>query len=164
MHIELRRWADVFVIAPLSANTLAKIASVCHHLPPGPLHLAVQKEPTLPGVWMQGMCDNLLTCVVRAWDYGKPLLVAPAMNTFMWENPFTNRHLQELQQTLAVQVIPPVSDTWQLPSDPEQALPGCNGAVSSWLLCRSSKSLHVETWATVQWRLCRKSQVQCGST
>jgi phosphopantothenoylcysteine decarboxylase len=49
MHIELRRWADVLVIAPLSANTLAKAA--------------------------QGLCDNLLTCVVRAWDFGQPLLV-----------------------------------------------------------------------------------------
>ena len=37
-HIELRRWADCLVIAPLSANTLAKAA--------------------------QGLCDNLLTCVV----------------------------------------------------------------------------------------------------
>ena len=50
LHIELRRWADVFVVAPLSANTLAKMAN--------------------------GMCDNLLTCVVRAWDFSKPLLVA----------------------------------------------------------------------------------------
>jgi hypothetical protein len=38
MHIELRRWADCLVVAPLSANTLAKLA--------------------------QGLCDNLLTCVV----------------------------------------------------------------------------------------------------
>ena len=38
LHIELRRWADCLVIAPLSANTLAKCA--------------------------QGLCDNLLTCVV----------------------------------------------------------------------------------------------------
>ena len=38
LHIELRRWADCLVIAPLSANTLAKLA--------------------------QGFCDNLLTCVV----------------------------------------------------------------------------------------------------
>lgn len=42
VHIELRRWADALVIAPLSANTLAKLAG--------------------------GLCDNLLTCVVRAWD------------------------------------------------------------------------------------------------
>ncbi len=38
LHIELRRWADALVLAPLSANTLAKIA--------------------------HGLCDNLLTCVV----------------------------------------------------------------------------------------------------
>ena len=49
LHIELRRWADVLLLAPLSANTLAKAAS--------------------------GLCDNLLTCVVRAWDFDKPLLV-----------------------------------------------------------------------------------------
>ena len=44
MHIELRRWADVFVIAPLSANTLAKIANVCHRLPPGPVQPAVSAQ------------------------------------------------------------------------------------------------------------------------
>lgn len=97
MHIDLRRWADVMVIAPLSANTLAKLAG--------------------------GLCDNLLTCVVRAWDFQKPLLVrwwwccahwhavaqvAPAMNTLMWDNPFTARHLATLTE-LGVQVIPPIS-------------------------------------------------------
>ncbi|BDA50101.1 Phosphopantothenoylcysteine decarboxylase [Coccomyxa sp. Obi] len=82
LHIELRRWADCLLIAPLSANTLAKVA--------------------------QGFCDNLLTCVVRAWDFGKPLLVAPAMNTFMWDSPFTSRHLGTLNE-LGATVIPPVS-------------------------------------------------------
>ncbi|RYP61892.1 hypothetical protein DL770_009684 [Monosporascus sp. CRB-9-2] len=42
LHIELRRWADILVIAPLSANTLAKIVN--------------------------GMADSILTSVVRAWD------------------------------------------------------------------------------------------------
>ncbi|CAK7336616.1 unnamed protein product [Dovyalis caffra] len=82
LHIELRRWADIMVIAPLSANTLGKIAG--------------------------GLCDNLLTCIVRAWDYSKPLFVAPAMNTFMWSNPFTERHLMSIDE-LGISLIPPVS-------------------------------------------------------
>ncbi|KAK2968256.1 hypothetical protein RJ640_030306 [Escallonia rubra] len=82
LHIELRRWADIMVIAPLSANTLGKIAG--------------------------GLCDNLLTCIVRAWDYAKPLFVAPAMNTFMWNNPFTERHLMLIDE-LGISLIPPVT-------------------------------------------------------
>jgi phosphopantothenoylcysteine decarboxylase len=68
LHIELRRWADALVIAPLDANTLAKLAF--------------------------GLCDNCLTCVHRAWDSRRPILVAPAMNTLMWESPVTVRHLR----------------------------------------------------------------------
>lgn len=71
LHIELRRWADVLVIAPLSANTLAKIAG--------------------------GLCDNLLTCVVRAWDMSKPLLFCPAMNTHMYDHPLTVTHIATLK-------------------------------------------------------------------
>ncbi|GAB4839361.1 Phosphopantothenoylcysteine decarboxylase [Ancistrocladus abbreviatus] len=82
LHIELRKWADIMVVAPLSANTLGKIAG--------------------------GLCDNLLTCVVRAWDYNKPLFVAPAMNTFMWNNPFTERHLVSIDE-LGITLIPPVT-------------------------------------------------------
>ncbi|TVU21371.1 hypothetical protein EJB05_31001 [Eragrostis curvula] len=82
LHIELRKWADAMVVAPLSANTLAKVAG--------------------------GLCDNLLTCVVRAWDYGKPVYVAPAMNTFMWDNPFTARHLDAARE-LGMTLIPPVT-------------------------------------------------------
>jgi phosphopantothenoylcysteine decarboxylase len=70
LHIELRRWADVFVIAPLDANTLAKLAT--------------------------GLSDNCLTCVWRAWDPARPVVLAPAMNTLMWEHPLTRRHLRQL--------------------------------------------------------------------
>ncbi|KAL3186509.1 hypothetical protein MRX96_027544 [Rhipicephalus microplus] len=70
LHIELRRWADVMVVAPLDANTMAKIAN--------------------------GLCDNLLTCVVRAWDLKKPLLFCPAMNTHMWCHPITAQHVNTL--------------------------------------------------------------------
>lgn len=70
VHIELRRWADLFVVAPLDANTLAKLAC--------------------------GICDNCLTCVWRAWDPARPIVLAPAMNTFMWEHPLTLRQLRAL--------------------------------------------------------------------
>src|SRR4029077_5091902 len=70
LHIELRRWADLFVIAPLDANTLAKLAN--------------------------GLADNCLTCVWRAWDATRPVVLAPAMNTLMWQHPATVRHLRQL--------------------------------------------------------------------
>ncbi len=70
LHIELRRWAEVLLIAPLDANTLGKLAF--------------------------GLNDNLLTCVYRAWEPDRPILLAPAMNTRMWEHPATSRHLRQL--------------------------------------------------------------------
>jgi phosphopantothenoylcysteine decarboxylase len=70
LHIELRRWADLFLIAPLDANTLAKLAN--------------------------GLADNCLTCVWRAWDTARPVVLAPAMNTLMWDHPLTGRHLRQL--------------------------------------------------------------------
>jgi phosphopantothenoylcysteine decarboxylase len=80
LHIELRRWADAFVIAPLDANTLAKLAV--------------------------GLCDNCLTCVWRAWDLTKPVVLAPAMNTLMWEHPFTRRHLRAVAADFGAAHIP----------------------------------------------------------
>lgn len=71
LHIELRRWADLMLVAPLDANTLGKVAS--------------------------GLCDNLLTCVIRAWDRSKPLLFCPAMNTAMWEHPITAQQVDQLK-------------------------------------------------------------------
>jgi phosphopantothenoylcysteine decarboxylase len=82
LHIELRRWADVFVVAPLSADALAKMS--------------------------QGISDSLLLCVARAWDFAKPMVVAPAMNTMMWEHPVTAEHLSRLI-AWGVTVVPPVA-------------------------------------------------------
>ncbi|CDJ41216.1 flavoprotein domain-containing protein, putative, partial [Eimeria tenella] len=83
LHIELRRWADLFLIAPLSANSLAKISS--------------------------GLCDDLLSCVARAWSYSsKPLVAAPAMNTEMWQHPITSQQLQQLQH-FGAKIVPPVA-------------------------------------------------------
>ncbi len=59
LHIETRKWAEMFLIAPLGANSLAKMAS--------------------------GQCDNLLTNIFRAWNFKRnPVIVAPAMNTEMY--------------------------------------------------------------------------------
>ena len=80
LHIELRKWADILVIAPLDANTLAKLAV--------------------------GLCDNCLTCVWRAWDPARAVGLAPAMNTLMWEHPFTRRHLRSLAADAGAGHIP----------------------------------------------------------
>ncbi|EGO60319.1 hypothetical protein NEUTE1DRAFT_115689 [Neurospora tetrasperma FGSC 2508] len=83
LHIELRRWADILVVAPLSANTLAKIVN--------------------------GMSDNLLTSVIRAWDTDssidnkkKVIMVAPAMNSAMWRHPITAKQIRVLQEEWGV--------------------------------------------------------------
>ncbi|KAJ3098499.1 Histone-arginine methyltransferase carm1 [Phlyctochytrium planicorne] len=83
LHIDLRSWADLMVIAPLDANTLAKLAG--------------------------GICDNLLTCIMRAWDVQKPVLVCPAMNTHMWNHPFTRKHLDIVEKELGYHTEDPVS-------------------------------------------------------
>ena len=79
-HIELRNWAELFLIAPLDANTLAKLAV--------------------------GLCDNALTCVWRAWDWAKPVVLAPAMNTLMWQHPMTRKHLRSLAADFGAGHIP----------------------------------------------------------
>ena len=81
-HIELRKAASALLIAPISANTMAKMA--------------------------YGLCDNLLTSVARAWDYTRPVIVAPAMNTMMWHHPSTEEHLHKIK-SWGAQVVPPVS-------------------------------------------------------
>jgi phosphopantothenoylcysteine decarboxylase / phosphopantothenate---cysteine ligase len=72
LHIELGEWADVFSIAPLTANTLGKLA--------------------------QGLADNLLTNTVLASTC--PILLAPAMNTEMWMQLAVQRNWQLLNRDL----------------------------------------------------------------
>ena len=99
LHIDLAKWADIFLVAPLSANSLAKIAN--------------------------GLCDNLVTCVVRAFfeynwsganDAGQKLLVlCPAMNTNMFEHPITRKQLLSIKyefsktSNVTVEIIKPVA-------------------------------------------------------
>jgi phosphopantothenoylcysteine decarboxylase/phosphopantothenate--cysteine ligase len=69
-HVELGRWADLMLIAPLSCNTLSKMAS--------------------------GQCNNLLLAVYLSAVC--PVMVAPAMDEDMWQHPNTKRNLEVLQQ------------------------------------------------------------------
>ncbi|CAE6366995.1 hypothetical protein BN14_06091 [Rhizoctonia solani AG-1 IB] len=82
LHIELRRWADVVLVAPCSANTLAKIAS--------------------------GLCDNLATCILRALAPSTPTFIFPAMNTHMYEHPLTARHLDIVKDVIGYNIIGPI--------------------------------------------------------
>ena len=81
LHIDLRRWADVLVVAPLSAHTLAKAAA--------------------------GLADGLVSTVLRAWEWGaKPAVLAPAMNTAMWAHPCTAGQVAAVEGFGAVVVRP----------------------------------------------------------
>lgn len=68
-HIALCDWADVFLIAPASANTIGKIAN--------------------------GICDNLLTSLACAFT--KKIIMAPAMNTGMWNNKAVQKNIETLK-------------------------------------------------------------------
>src|SRR5215475_5536968 len=68
-HVELGRWADIFVIAPLSCNTLAKMAT--------------------------GLCDNLLLATYLSATC--PVVGAPAMDEDMWHHPATRDNLQRIE-------------------------------------------------------------------
>ncbi|KAJ3830244.1 flavoprotein [Lentinula raphanica] len=82
LHIELRRWADIVLVAPCSANTLAKIA--------------------------HGICDNLATSLLRALSPTTPTYVFPAMNTLMYEHPLTSEHLRIIREVVRYTVVGPI--------------------------------------------------------
>ncbi|MDD6920179.1 MAG: bifunctional phosphopantothenoylcysteine decarboxylase/phosphopantothenate--cysteine ligase CoaBC [Eubacteriales bacterium] len=69
-HIELAKWADVFLVAPATANTIAKLS--------------------------YGIADNMLTTVFLASKCKK--IIAPAMNVNMYENPLTRENMLKLEQ------------------------------------------------------------------
>ncbi|MFW2177345.1 MULTISPECIES: bifunctional phosphopantothenoylcysteine decarboxylase/phosphopantothenate--cysteine ligase CoaBC [unclassified Moraxella] len=79
-HIELAKWADLMIIAPATANTLARLA--------------------------MGMADDLLATVCLATT--APVLVAPAMNQQMWQHPAVKLNVQTLGD-LGYEIITPAS-------------------------------------------------------
>ena len=70
-HIDIAQWASLCVIAPLTANTLSKIAI--------------------------GVCDNLLTTIVCALPEKTKVLCVPAMNECMWKNPLIEKNISALK-------------------------------------------------------------------
>ena len=103
LHIDLAKRNQLLLIAPLCANTLASLAL--------------------------GLCGGLLTSVSRAWHYdmeeefsapliekygryavNRPVLVAPAMNTYMWYQKITGQHIRTLEQR-GIGVVDPVTKT-----------------------------------------------------
>lgn len=81
-HIQLSREADLVVVAPASADIIAKMAN--------------------------GLADDLASAMLLASN--KPILLAPAMNTQMWNNPATKRNIQQIK-TDGVKIIEPTSGT-----------------------------------------------------
>lgn len=81
LHIQLAKWAEKIVIAPLSANTLGKISL--------------------------GLPDDLLMSIVLA-SGKKPLLLFPAMNTEMWNHPRTQEHISSISKRDHIALINPV--------------------------------------------------------
>ncbi|MBM7268124.1 phosphopantothenoylcysteine decarboxylase [Streptococcus suis] len=71
-HIDIAKETDLFLLAPASANTIAKLAN--------------------------GMADNIITATALALPLGTKKLVAPAMNTNMYLNPATQKNLQTLTE------------------------------------------------------------------
>ena len=80
-HISLPEWCDAMIVAPATANVLAKMAN--------------------------GIADDALTTTIASCVARKPVLVAPAMNDKMWENPATQQAVATIRSWENVHVIEP---------------------------------------------------------
>ncbi|RDW75341.1 phosphopantothenoylcysteine decarboxylase-like protein [Coleophoma cylindrospora] len=98
---ELCNWADILVLAPIGADTFAKM--------------------------LHGMTDNLLLEVLRGWDVTKKILLVPGMTTLMWENPMTKKQLNKVRRKWKwVRVLQPI--LWHYDGKgPEKCFVGWDG-------------------------------------
>jgi len=85
-HVGVARWADLMVIAPATANTLAKLA--------------------------HGLTDDVVSLTACALPEGTPLLIAPAMNADMWGSPIVQKNVDTLAGLPNVTMVGPESG-WQ---------------------------------------------------
>jgi len=77
-HIYLARWADLILVAPATANFINKIS--------------------------QGLADDLASTIFLAYDFSKPFLVVPAMNTSMYKHPVTQKSIKALTE-IGIQIL-----------------------------------------------------------
>ncbi len=108
-HIEWAKWADVVCLAPLSSNTLGKLAC--------------------------GLADDALTTVTMAVPSGVPVVLGPAMNTQMWAHPVVQRNLGWIDEMGRYTVVAPVEKRLACGdhgpgglADPEDLLAACESA------------------------------------
>jgi len=80
-HISLPEWCDAMIVAPATANVVAKTAA--------------------------GIADDALTTTICSCVARKPVVIAPAMNDKMWENPATQEAIRTIRQWQNVTVVEP---------------------------------------------------------
>ena len=85
-HVALARWAELLVIAPATADIIAKLAA--------------------------GTCDDVVSLTACALPRQTPVLIAPAMNAQMWENPVTQRNVRTVKELLGYGAVGPETG-WQ---------------------------------------------------
>jgi len=110
-HIDWAKWADVVCLAPLTANTMAKLAC--------------------------GLADDALSTVVMAVPRGTPIVLGPAMNTEMWEHPATQRNRRWIEEMDRYTFVDPVNKRLACGdvglgglADPEDILAACVSAAN----------------------------------
>ncbi|KAK4580012.1 hypothetical protein LTR86_000214 [Recurvomyces mirabilis] len=99
---DLCEWANLLVLGPMDANTLAKM--------------------------LHGHTDNLLLEIMRSWNVSKKVLLVPGMSHLMWENPMTKKQITKIRRKWNwIQVLEPILwsfegdkkklDTWDAPTE-----------------------------------------------
>jgi phosphopantothenoylcysteine decarboxylase/phosphopantothenate--cysteine ligase len=82
-HIAWAKWAQIAAVAPMTASTMARLAS--------------------------GLAEDPLSTVFLALPAGVPAVLCPAMNTEMWNHPSVQRNLRWLEETGRYRIVPPIS-------------------------------------------------------
>ena len=85
-HVGVARWCDLMIIAPATASTLARLAA--------------------------GLAEDVVSLVACALPRATPVILAPAMNEQMWQNPVTQRNVATVRDTLGYHLVGP-DEGWQ---------------------------------------------------